>query len=109
MPSNLIPAKVDVKKDQGITIRWADGESSTYPISLLRTMCPCAKCKEERAGKATQKKKPLLHVLPGNYAGEMRIISAELVGNYAIKLTWSDAHDTGIYSFGYLRELAQSL
>jgi len=30
---------------------------------------------------------------------------AELVGNYAMKIEWSDGHDSGIYSFQYLREL----
>jgi DUF971 family protein len=33
------------------------------------------------------------------------VVDAQLVGNYALKITWSDQHDTGIYSFQYLREI----
>jgi DUF971 family protein len=106
MQSNAIPAKVDVKKDQGIAITWIDGLKSDYALWQLRLSCPCAKCKEERAERA--RKKTLLNVLQGNHAEELRIVSAELVGNYALKLAWSDNHDTGIYSFIYLRELAEA-
>ena len=43
--------------------------------------------------------------LPGNYSGQIQVVDAKMVGNYAIKIEWSDEHDTGIYSFEYLREL----
>ena len=101
---NPSPVSINVNKTKGITIAWADGRSAEYPVDLLRSMCPCAKCKEERNERQTRKK--LLTVLPGNYAGELAIENVEMVGNYAIKITWSDAHDTGIYSFIYLRGLA---
>jgi DUF971 family protein len=103
--SNPVPAKIDVDKKQGIRLTWSDGTVTSYSLEKLRTNCPCATCKEERAQKQT-KKQPLLRVLPGNYAGDLVIASAELVGNYALKLSWTDGHDTGIYSFTYLRELA---
>ena len=45
-------------------------------------------------------------VLPGNYSGEIRALGAEMVGNYAIKIEWSDQHGSGIYSFQYLREIS---
>ena len=70
-------------------------------------MCPCAGCKQERAEESAGKK-PLLKVLPRDYEGELVISAADLVGNYALKLTWSDGHDTGIYSFSYLRQLVSS-
>lgn len=107
MEANAIPAKLDLKKDQGLTIVWADGQTSRFDLATLRSMCPCAKCKEERAEHA--KKKSLLTVLPGNYSEDLKIASAELVGNYALKLTWTDGHDTGIYSFVFLRELGDGL
>ncbi|MFI4892674.1 MAG: gamma-butyrobetaine hydroxylase-like domain-containing protein, partial [Phycisphaerales bacterium JB058] len=47
-------------------------------------------------------------VLPaaaGQSAGEVTATSAELVGNYAIRIRFSDGHDTGIYSWAYLREI----
>ena len=31
---------------------------------------------------------------------------AEMVGNYAIRIDWSDGHASGIYSFQYLRDIS---
>ena len=53
-----------------------------------------------------EKKRSLLTVLPGNYTGKMHALHAEMVGNYAIRIDWSDNHGTGIYSFQYLRRIA---
>lgn len=103
MDPQTTPTQIDINKDSGITITFADGKTFTYTLTSLRSMCPCARCKEERAG--PQRKKSLLTVLPGNYANPMTIRHAELVGNYALKITWSDDHDTGFYSFTYLRTL----
>jgi DUF971 family protein len=53
----------------------------------------------------TPQKKPLLTILPGNYARPLSAVAAELVGNYALRIDWSDEHGSGIYSFQYLREI----
>lgn len=98
------PLNLDLKRDEKLTIRWQDGLVSTYPLSLLRSLCPCAQCKVIREGE--KKKKSLLTILPGNYAGQITVKDAQLVGNYALKLEWSDNHDSGIYSFDYLREIS---
>lgn len=105
MEASVIPAKLDVKKDKGLTIVWADGITSIIDLGTLRSACPCARCKEEREQQAT--KKSLLRVLPGDYTEDLKIASAEMVGNYAIKLAWTDGHDLGIYSFVFLRELGE--
>ena len=99
----LAPASIDVNKSSGLRITWDDASICEYSLEQLRSMCPCATCREARAEKKT--KKPLLKVLPGNYAGDVLIESVRLVGNYAIKIAWTDGHDSGIYSFKYLREL----
>lgn len=103
MDPSSTPVRVEVKKDTGIEIEWSDGQTASYSLSLLRTMCPCALCKEAREKPAQPKSR--LTVLPGNYAKPMLITRAQLVGNYALKLEWSDNHDSGIYSFTYLRRL----
>ena len=103
MDPSATPVRIDVKKDKGIEIQWSDGKVATYSLSLLRTACPCALCKEARE-KPTQPKSRLT-VLPGNYANPLQIAQAQLVGNYALKIEWSDSHDSGIYSFTYLRSL----
>lgn len=98
------PAKLDLKKDKGLTVQWADGTTSYYSILYLRRMSPSADMKQLREEMA---KNPLT-VLPsaaGGGGGTLVATGAELVGNYAIKITFSDGHDTGIYSWVYLRSI----
>jgi DUF971 family protein len=104
MTPQTTPVQVNLKRDEKLEIQWQDGVRSVYPIEHLRTMCPCAACRTVR-----QENKPgrsLLTVLPGNFANRISVVSAELVGNYALKIHWSDEHETGIYSFEYLRSIS---
>ncbi len=103
MTPQTTPLRLDLKRDEKLTIAWQDGLNCDYSLSLLRSMCPCAQCKVVREGE--KKKKSLLTILPGNYSGAISVVSAQLVGNYALKIEWSDKHDSGIYSFDYLREI----
>ncbi len=111
MTPQTTPTRINLKKDERLEIDWQDGHRCVYALTYLRTMCPCATCKmvREQANphdiSPTPKKKPLLTILPGNYLSVLTVVSAEMVGNYAIRIDWSDRHDTGIYSFQYLREI----
>lgn len=100
------PLRLDLKRDEKLEIEWQDGVRCEYPLTLLRSMCPCAMCRDQR--ESASKRKSLLTVLPGNYSGALTVIDAQLVGNYALKIEWSDKHETGIYSFQYLREICPS-
>ncbi len=99
------PQHLDLKKDRGLTVQWADGSGSYYTVRYLRKMSPSADMRQLRE---EMDKNPLA-VLPSTAAraggGELTITDAELVGNYAIKLVFSDGHSTGIYSWAYLREI----
>ena len=100
------PVRLDLKRDEKLTIAWQDGTVSIFPLVLLRKMCPCAMCKDQREAEA-KRPKTSLSVLPETFVGgNPTVVDAQLVGNYAMKITWSDQHDTGIYSFQYLREIA---
>lgn len=111
LPPEITPTRLQLKKDKQLEIDWQDGHKCVYSISYLRSLCPCAQCKMVREGSdphtiaPVTAPKPLLTILPGNYAGEITVKHAEMVGNYAIKLVFSDDHETGIYSFDYLREI----
>jgi len=94
------PIRLHLKKDEKLEIDWKDGAKSVYSLSLLRSMCPCAQCRTTRGQKSK------LMILPGNYSGQLTAVAAELVGNYALRIDWSDDHGSGIYSFDYLREIA---
>ena len=99
------PVRLDLKRDEKLTIAWQDGIVSVYPLVLLRKMCPCASCKDQREAEVTRPRTSLA-VLPETFVGGTpTVVDAQLVGNYALKITWSDQHDTGIYSFQYLREI----
>lgn len=99
------PRHLELKRDQALIVHWSDGRVSIYPIAYLRRMSPSA---DARALREEMKKNPLT-VLPASKtpAGEPLVAEgAELVGNYAIRIRFSDGHDTGIYSWTYLREIA---
>ena len=106
------PTRLHLKRDERLEIDWQDGRKCVYTIEYLRSMCPCAQCRTVREGDphrlhVTPQKKPLLTILPGNYAKPLAAVAAELVGNYALRIDWSDEHGSGIYSFQYLREICQ--
>jgi DUF971 family protein len=103
----ITPTRLDLKRDERLEIDFADGRKCVYPVALLRSMCPCAACKQQREEQA-RRPKTSLNILPGNYAGAITVVHAELVGNYALRIDWSDDHGTGIYSFQYLRDICPS-
>jgi DUF971 family protein len=97
------PKRLDLKKDRGLTVEWADGGTSYYSIAYLRRMSPSADMRQLRDEMAAN---PLTVLPPGmGGAGELTALDAELVGNYAIRIRFSDGHDTGIYSWPYLRSI----
>lgn len=102
------PTHLDLKKDKGLAIQWPDGAASYYSIPYLRRMSPSADARELRKAMA---KNRLTVIPPGQAAaaGEITATHAELVGNYAIKIEFSDGHRTGIYTWEYLREIDPAL
>ena len=68
----------------------------------LRDNCPCAGCKGEEV--LLHKYEPV-NKQPVTETGYV-LEKAEPVGSYALKLIWKDGHDTGIYSWEYLRKFA---
>lgn len=108
------PLDLDLKRDERLVVTWADGRRTTYPIAYLRRHCPCATCRKQRESESREPAAPAartvrsrLSVLPtGTGTGPLSVRGADLVGNYALRLDWSDGHASGIYSFAYLREVA---
>ncbi|MCA9304661.1 MAG: DUF971 domain-containing protein [Phycisphaerales bacterium] len=98
-----IPANLDLKKDHSLSVQWSDGTESVYPIAYLRKMSPSAEMRELRKEMNTNP----LTILPGSMGsgGVVTATGAELVGNYAIRIEFSDGHKTGLYTWDYLREI----
>jgi ATP-binding protein involved in chromosome partitioning len=94
--SSLVPKEI-VEGKKAFRIVWSDGHESEYPFDYLRNNCPCALCVDEWTGK----RKFVALLLPPDF----RPKGLDQVGNYAVQITWSDGHSTGVYSFRRLREL----
>jgi DUF971 family protein len=96
--------KIHVSSGAGVDITWTDGHASHYDFAYLREQCPCATCNEER-----EKKSSVAVAAPaaGNplpmFKPKAQARAATSVGNYAIQITFSDGHATGIFSYDYLR------
>ena len=97
-PSNI---EVDIKQNE-VRITWADGHQSSYTLDYLRQICPCASCNELRRNQDSLKVLgPDQIVVKGELRPERPV---EMVGNYALQFFWADGHNTGLYSFDFLRE-----
>ncbi len=80
-----------------LEIDWKDGHTSAYEVRGLRLACRCARCVEELTGR------PLL--VEENVPTDVRPVRIAPVGRYGVQIAWTDHHDSGIYTFEYLREL----
>ncbi|HEV2426155.1 MAG TPA: DUF971 domain-containing protein [Terriglobia bacterium] len=93
-------------ENKSIAIEWSDGHRSLYPYAYLREKCPCATCTDAHGtgSRPTARRAAASSALP-MYQEPLKPVKAEAVGRYALGITWSDGHATGIYSFDYLRGL----
>ena len=102
MPLTTDPEHIAISKSKGIKIDWKDGHHSDYSLDYLRDKCPCATCtgahgtppRQSQAANPFQLFKPAL-----------KMLAAEPVGSYAIRINWSDGHSSGIYSFEHFRRI----
>ena len=90
------PTKIRLKKeDKALEIDFDDGAGFHLPAELLRVESPSAEVQGHGPDQKTL-------VSGRRHVG---IISVEPVGNYAIRITFDDTHDTGLYSWDYLYAL----
>ena len=101
------PTDIAILREAGVMqITWADEHISAYPLRWLRANCPCATCREVRRESESSADSLSLNLtinLNTKPEPSTQISHAELVGNYAIRLEWTDGHATGIYGFSSLR------
>lgn len=99
------PKHLHLDRTKGLTVEWSDGGRSFYPVAYLRKMSPSADMRELRA----QMQRNPLTVLPASTSSPtqpLRVETIEAVGNYAVRLVFSDGHATGLYSWDYLHSIA---
>ena len=96
------PAHLHLERSRGLTVDWGKGDTVFYPVEWLRKMSPSA---DQRELREEMDRNPLT-VLPNATSQKpIEASSMEFVGNYAIRINFNDGHNTGIYSWAYLREI----
>jgi len=102
------PEHIAISKSKGIEIDWKDGHHSSYDNTWLRDWCPCATCTGSHGTEPRQKESES-PAPAGNpfqmFKPKIKMLSIEPVGSYAMRISWNDGHDTGIYSYDHLREI----
>ena len=89
------------REAQDLVIDWQDGTTSRFDLTELRRSCPCANCQEARAQAAAPTGISMLQGESATATAAAR--SVERVGRYAVRITWADGHDYGMYTFASLR------
>jgi DUF971 family protein len=90
------PTGIRLRKKSGtLELRYADGSVLELSAEFLRVFSPSAEVKGHGKGQ---------EILQSGKR-DVRMTAIEAVGQYAIRLTFDDGHDSGIYSWDYLSEL----
>ncbi len=85
-----------------LAVHWNDGAETFFELEFLRRACPCAACGGEPdvMGNIARPKV--------TYTDEsFQLIGFGIVGGYALQPRWRDGHETGLYTFQYLRRLSR--
>lgn len=98
--SPIEPLDAEIAPDEALLLTWSDGVRMRYPMPELRAHCTCATCVDEWTGE--------VRVAPSMFP-DVRLKELEEVGNYAFKITFSDGHDTGIFTFEALRRYGEAM
>ncbi len=91
--------KIDLIGNQ-VAIKWGDGHESFYSMEKLRALSPSAETQGEtdilgnKHGGTNQSKYP-----------GVTVKNFEFVGQYAVRFIFSDGHNTGLYSYDYLKTI----
>lgn len=94
--NSVWPEELKVAKDRkSLRIAFNDGVTHTLPAEALRVMSPSA----EVQGHSPEQRKTV-----GGKRNVM-IIGMEPVGNYAVRISFDDLHDSGLFSWTYMRQL----
>ena len=100
MQSNPTAVQLDLGANE-LRVTWADDDASVFSGARLRFLCPCAQCRGHYPGQVPEP--------DWEAVKDVRLSHVEAVGNYALRLDFDDGHNTGIFSFDFLRRSAREL
>lgn len=96
----MIDAPANIRARQGeqiLEVAWSEDRVDRIPYRRLRADCPCAACKDEWTG---------ARILdPGTIQDDLRLEGMEMIGNYAVRIVWSDGHSSGLYTWETLNRI----
>jgi DUF971 family protein len=92
------PIQIIEEDEREVSIKWSDDAETRFSAPQLRRACPCASCVNEWTGEKILK--------DSSVADDLTFSDMQLVGRYALNFRFSDGHDTGIFTFKYLRQLS---
>jgi DUF971 family protein len=96
----MTPTEIKLRKNSRLlVVAFDDGASFEYTFEYLRVHSPSAEVKGHGPGQET------LQLNKENVA----ITAVEPIGHYAVRLVFDDGHDTGLYTWTYLRELGDDM
>ena len=93
------PAKIKIIENKYLWIKWNDDTESKISLQKMRKLCPCATCLAERDNQS----KNFIQIF---LSSQTTVSGIEAVGSYAIQINWQDGHNTGIYEYPFLKNLA---
>ena len=100
------PRDLSLNDAGDLVIKWSDDRTRLYRVAVLRDNCPCATCREQRkADPKEQGASALLTVLAIEETQPVKITEMKPVGSYAYGITFSDGHDSGIFTLEHLFQL----
>ena len=97
LPSPVPKSLRAIREQRVFEIEWPTAPLTRVAFRDLRLLCPCAACVDEFTGERI--------VNPAMVPDDVAPSAMKYSGNYALKISWSDGHDTGIYSWVYLSQL----
>lgn len=96
--SDTWPTELKVSKDRRtFTVTFSDGFSAAIPAETMRVLSPSAEVQGHGPGQKV--------TVPGKREIGIRAVVA--TGNYAVRVAFDDGHDSGIFTWTYLRELGE--
>jgi len=101
----MSPQQVKILKKDKLKITWEDSTETILSLKYMRDECPCAGCKGETILLKTYRPPAPKVITPEMY----QVKNLEVVGDYAIQVTWKDGHNTGIYSWDYIKQLEEGM
>ncbi|MFO0945357.1 MAG: DUF971 domain-containing protein [Planctomycetota bacterium] len=96
-----IPTGLKLLRNENVlVVHWPNGRTSRLAGRRLRCECRCAGCVDEHTG---------IRILDVDAVPQdLKVTHAAMAGNYALKLTFSDDHDTGLFTWEHLFSLDHS-